>query len=151
MVRLVALALLGVMLAGCAGLTRQPEPPRVAVSSLQFVSMQMFEQRYRVGLRLQNPNDFDLPVSGLEFTLSLNDTPFATGVSPEAVTLPRFGEADMSVEVTSNLLKLFEQAQAMNRAGADALRYRIHGSVAVTDFAVRLPFDTAGEVRLAPN
>ena len=148
---LVALAVLVILSSGCASLTRQPEPPRIAVASLQFVSMEMFEQRYRVGLRLQNPNNFDLPLSGLEFTLSLNDTPFASGVSPEAVTLPRFGEAAMSVEVTSNLFKLLEQAQAINRAGAEAVRYRIHGSVAVSEFAIRLPFDTSGEVRLSPH
>ena len=147
----VALALVAVLIASCAALTQQPAPPRVSVASLQFISMDVFEQRYRVGLRLQNPNDFALPLSGLEFTLSLNDSDFATGVSPEAVTLPRLGEATMSVDVTSNLLKLLEQAQAMNRAGADALRYRIHGSVAVSDLAIRLPFDTAGEVRLAPR
>ncbi|MCA9422181.1 MAG: LEA type 2 family protein, partial [Nitrospira sp.] len=41
----------------------------------------MFEQRLQVDLRVRNPNDFDLEVTGLDFTLHLNDQRLARGLT----------------------------------------------------------------------
>ena len=139
-----ALIALSVMLqAGCAGLTHRPEPPLVTLSDIRLGQMTLFEQRYAVQLRVQNPNDFDLPIKGLQCTLYINEREFAQGVSGAAVTVPRFGEALLNVAVVSDLRRVFEQLRDTGDTGA--ISYRLNGKVSVDGYAFSLPFDYRGE------
>lgn len=138
-------ALLSVVfvLAGCAGLTRKAEAPMVGLSNIQLSQMTLFEQRYTLQLRVQNPNDFDLPVKGMHCTLFINGREFASGVSAAAVTVPRFGEAMLDVDVVSDLRRVFEQ---LRDAGAtESISYRLSGKLSVDGYAFSLPFDYRGE------
>lgn len=131
------------MQSGCAGLTRKPEPPVVGLSNIQLGQMTLFEQRYALQLRVQNPNDFALPIQGLQCTLFINEREFASGVSGAAVTVPRFGEALLHVDVVSDLRRVFEQVRDAGNAGP--VSYRLSGKVSVEGFAFSLPFDYRGE------
>jgi LEA14-like dessication related protein len=142
------LSLGGLLLAGCATLKGRPEPPRVSLIGLNLVSVELLEQRYRVRLRLKNPNDFELPVRGMDFRLDINGEAFADGVSGQSVSVPAFGEEVLELEVSSSLLQVFRQLQSLQREGAAGLAYRITGSVALGNYGGRLPFDYTGELAL---
>jgi LEA14-like dessication related protein len=61
-------------LTGCTSITSlpsQPESPEVLLVNVIPLDATMFEQRLQVDLRVRNPNDFDLKVTGLDFTLHL--------------------------------------------------------------------------------
>ena len=73
------------------------EKPRVFVEDIQPIGGGLLSQRFLIVLRLQNPNDRDLHVSGLDFNLDLNDTRFASGVSNQRVTIPRLGSETVLV------------------------------------------------------
>ncbi len=133
------------LLGGCAYLPQKPESPRVSLIGLNPVSIELFEQRYQVRLRLKNPNDFELPVRGMDFRLDINGEAFADGVSNQTLTVPPFGEEVFELEVSSNLLQVFRQLQSLQQRGAPGLAYRITGSVAVGRYGQRLPFDYSGE------
>lgn len=45
------------------------EPPEVLVTNVTPAGGQRFEQRLQVDLRIRNPNDFDLAVTGIDFRL----------------------------------------------------------------------------------
>jgi LEA14-like dessication related protein len=134
------------LLEACSGLPHKPEPPRVSLIGLNLVSMELFEQRYAVRLRIKNPNDFDLPVQGMDFHLDINGDTFADGLSNEALTVPAFGEAVLQLEVSSNLLQVLHQLQALQEHAADGLAYHIRGRVAVGSYGQRLPFEYSGEL-----
>ena len=133
-------------LAGCAGLPVNTEAPRVTLVDMQVTDMRLFEQRYALTLRVQNPNPFDLDVVGLDFRLSLNGESFADGVSNQPVRVPAYGEVVTEVEVSSSLLSIFEQFRRLSEGQAGALSYRIDGSVALGEGWMRLPFERAGTI-----
>ena len=136
------------VLGACATLPGKTEPPRVSLIGLNLLSMELFEQRYLVRLRMKNPNDFDMPVRGLDFRLDINGEAFADGVSNQAATIPAFGEQIVELEVSSNLLQVFRQLQSLQQKAAPGLAYRITGRVAVGSYGQRLPFDYSGEFAL---
>ena len=110
----------------------------------------MFEQRYLLALRILNPNDVDLPVSGLSYSMEINDREFAYGVSRQAVTLPALGEAVVEVEVVSSLLGMLRQLQALGKDKKGGLDYRIYGSLRLASRRTRLPFDYSGTLNWEP-
>lgn len=51
-----------------------------------------FEQRLRVSLRIRNPNDYELQVTGVDVRLEFNGKRLARGLSNKEFTVPRLGE-----------------------------------------------------------
>ncbi|MFQ5645070.1 MAG: LEA type 2 family protein [Thiogranum sp.] len=136
-------------LTACAGLPGKPEAPRVNLAGLQLVSVELFEQRYKVDLRVKNPNAFELPIRGIDFRMDINDQAFADGVSNQSVNIPAYGERIVSLEVSSGLVQVFRQLQSLEKGRSPGFSYRIEGSVAIGDSGMRLPFDYAGEMGLS--
>ncbi len=146
-----ALAVGLVLLSGCAGWPARPEQPRVSLAGLEILELGVLEQRYRLALRVENPNPFPLPIAGLDYRVLLNERTFATGVSRRSVVIPGFGTRVIEVEVTSNLLRIAAHLQDLARAEEPLLRYRLAGRIRLRGRALTLPFDYSGEVRLSPG
>ena len=134
-------------LSSCAILSGHIEPPSVHVASVSLINATLFEQQYRLGLRLQNPNDVDLPISALSYEIEVNDKPFAKGVSTKAVTVPRYGSALLEVEGISTLGDLLRQYKQLGTANFTGLRYRMKGNISLQS-GLRVPFDRKGEIGL---
>ena len=144
--------LIVLMLAGCSLMRLQgAEPPRVTLASLTPVKLSLFEQRFEVGLRLQNPNAFTLPIQALDYTLAINGEDFASGMSRTDLQVPAFGEELVTVTVTSDLLNSLDQIRRWQQGPPEALDYRLSGRAHIADMPVRLPFEYAGSVNLGAS
>lgn len=145
------LALLGVLFlslaaAGCASVASL-EAPEVRVTSLQLLEAESssMEQRFVVGLRLINPNNKDITIDGLDFELALNERRLARGVSNESFELPRLGEAETRVVVTTSVFDLLRQAVELGGRRDRPMDYRVHGRLHLgSGFLRTLPFDYSG-------
>jgi LEA14-like dessication related protein len=142
------LLLLLLLLSACASLMSKPESPTVTLAGMEILAADFFEQRFALDLRLQNPNDFNLPIRGLRYELILNGKPLATGVSNQQVDLPAYGEQVIRVESVSSLLSIFKQVQSLGESKSGALDYQLKGHVSLLDKSFKLPFDKRGEISL---
>lgn len=116
------------LLAACATPFTGMEPPDVGVVNVMPLEPEgPLEQRARVDLRITNPNDAALDITGFSFQLDLNGVRFARGVSNQAVNVPRLGEAKTSVVVSTGMLDMIRQLAALEKGGEP--RYRITGKV----------------------
>lgn len=111
--------------AGCAGLGHRIEPPEVFVVDLEPQQGGKFEQRFRIDLRVQNPNDFELEIDGFDFELDLNGVRLTRGMSNEAVTIPRLGDAIVGISATTTVFDLFRQV--VNSPGQEGMGYELNG------------------------
>ena len=105
--RIIFLFITYLALSACSTFGSKPESPVVTLAGLQIVKADFFEQRFALDLRLQNPNDFVLPIRGMSYDLVLNGTSFASGVSASKVDVPALGEAVVKVESVTNLFSLY--------------------------------------------
>lgn len=145
-VRGVGVWLVLIWLAGCAVFPGSLERPKVSLAGLALIDANLFEQRFALKLRVQNPSDTDLPVQALTYDLELNDKAFGSGVSRSPVTVPSYGSAVIEVEMISNLSGLVKQLAEFSRSGVSTLRYRMKGNVVVGPSNTRLPFEQSGEI-----
>jgi LEA14-like dessication related protein len=143
------LLLLATSLAACTGLPLGLEAPKVSVADIRLVGGSLLEQRFRLTLRVHNPNDRDLPLDGLSFVLELNDMEFAQGASNRPVLLQRLGDTLVEVDGVSNLQTVLQQLQQLRPApdGREAVAYRIRGRL-VSGPTGSIPFDRRGEIVL---
>ncbi|MBL8053303.1 MAG: LEA type 2 family protein, partial [Nitrospira sp.] len=99
-----------------------------------------FEQRLRVDLRVRNPNDFDYHLTGIDFTLNLNGKRLARGLGGKELTIPRLGDAVMTIETTTSTLDIVRQLFQFSQK--QELMYDIKGVLHSAEG--RLPFTNAG-------
>jgi len=108
----------------------------------------------RVVLRVQNPNDAALDFDGISIELDVRGSPFATGVSDERRSVPRFGEIVISVPVSVSALAVVRQAIGLATSERPIVDYTLHGRLAGTRFG-GLRFESKGEIdvpkELAPK
>ena len=135
----------GLLLAGCAGLGKPLEPPRVSLADIRVENFTGFETVFQIQLRVINTNDADLNVKGMEAQLEINGQSFAAGVSSTPVKIPSFGTELVTVEVYSSVINMFKSVYGLH--DSEELKYRLIGKLRVagdTTFATTLPFESAG-------
>jgi LEA14-like dessication related protein len=134
--------------AGCASVAAL-QAPEVQVTSLQLLEPApgSLEQRFAVGLRVVNPNNRSIAVDGLDFELDLNDRRLARGVTNSAFELPRLGEAETLVVVTTSLYDVLQQAMHLAGRRDAVMDYRLRGRLHIgTGFVRTIPFDHRGTI-----
>ncbi len=100
------------LLVACASLPSR-DPLSVSVAGIESLPGEGLELRLLVRLRIQNPNDTPVDYDGVALNLDVMDRSFATGVSDETGTVPRFGEAVVAVPVTVSVLRMVRQVVGM--------------------------------------
>ena len=137
-----------VLLAACSTMPSNLVAPSVEVIGVQMMSTDMFAQRFKVRVKVINPNDLELPVRGLEYTIIMMGDSFAEGVSDQAFVLPALGEAEFDMLVTTNFVSSFGRLLSRVQGGKlENIDYEITGKVMVDKGMVRkIPFNHRGTV-----
>ncbi len=141
-------AFLGAILTGCATMVGLSEAPRVSLVSIAPVGFQLFEQRFRVTLRVQNPNSQAITIRGLDYEIVINEKSFAQGVSGKPLTIPAYSENSAEVEVVSTLQRVLEQLQELGSRDKPSIDYAIRGYVRVDGIPIPVPFEYQGTLTL---
>jgi LEA14-like dessication related protein len=146
---LVVLAL-AMLLGGCSWFVPKLEKPRLSIIGVELVKADVFEQRMRVRVRVQNPNDRELPIKGLSYDMEVAGQAFAHGLSANSFVVPAFGEAEFDMNVTANVAgTLIALLGRRDAADGDAIAYRLVGKVALSRGLLReIPFDQNGTFKL---
>lgn len=131
--------------AACASLYGL-KAPEVSLSDVTLSGGTLLEQRFKLKLRVLNPNDRDITISGLTFQLDIGDKRFASGATGQTVVLPRLGDTVVEVDATAQMLSLIQQLPKLVN-GEGKVPYRVKGDVVTTDYG-RIPFDRKGETTL---
>jgi len=127
-------------LSGCASWFAKGEVPEVLVTNITPLDSTPFEQRLRIDLRVRNPNDYELQVTGMDIRLDLNGKRLARGLGNQAFTVPRLSDSVVTIETTTSTLDVVRQVLGLRKV--QALSYEISGMLHLKDG--RLPFKNSG-------
>lgn len=145
--RALALAAASMALTGCASLTGA-EAVRVNVVGLEPLPGELMEARMALKLRVQNPGDVAVDYDGISVELDVRGNSFASGVSPEKGSIPRFGEVLISVPVSVSALAVLRQVAGMASGnGSNRIEYALRGRLAGSGFG-GVRFSSNGEIEL---
>lgn len=149
-VRSAAVVVACLAFSACAGLAGLDKAPRVTLVNIKPLEFHLLEQRYLATVRIQNPNDVELAIHGMEYQITVNDKAFANGVSNEPLIVPAYGEKTVDVGATSTIVKLLDQLRRFSDADG-VLRYGISGTLGVSGVPGGLGFSQEGELDLTPE
>jgi LEA14-like dessication related protein len=141
----ICFAVLG--LSGCSLFVPRLEPPRLSVVSVEFQKGALWQQKLRVRMHVDNPNDRVLPIKGITYTLDVNGQEFAHGESAAAFVVPASGEAEFDMNMTANMAGTI--ISLLSHGTDSSVEYHLVGRVSLSEGLLRtIPFDQHGTFNL---
>lgn len=125
-IKQIAFVIAAIVLAGCSTTVAPTYPLAVQLADLRFAQPGLLEQTIGLDLRFTNPNPDPVRARGLRFTMDVNGSAFATGVSDGAFELPSLGEAIVPVTIRVQTAELISRVLTFEGSTID---YRIAGDL----------------------
>lgn len=147
--RLLVVVALLVTASSCSSLRPDLEAPRLALVHVAMTSADIFNQQFLVRINVQNPNDRELKIKGLDYKLFLEGDSFAEGELNKPFVIPAEGETDFDMTVRTNFVSgIGRLLSRLN--GRTQVNYVVEGKL-FTDirFLKKIPFQENGSVNLA--
>ena len=106
------------------------DPLAIDVAGIEPLPSEGLELRLQVTVRIQNPNNAPVEYSGAALNLDLNGRRLASGVSDSIGTVPRYGEAVLSIPVTISAFNVARQLVSFIAAeNTNEFSYRVRGKL----------------------
>lgn len=124
------------MLVGCAGFGKVLDTPEVSLVDIRVREMRALEAAFEVQLRVLNPNDVALELTGLDCRIELNGKRFARGVVPVDSRVAPYGTVVVPMQVYASVLDMagtvFDMIQGARRGGGpQPVHYKVSGRLGV--------------------
>jgi LEA14-like dessication related protein len=121
--------------------------PRFSIVSIAIMQAELINTRFRVKVRIENPNPFPLTFSSFSYELYGQGRFWAGGSETDIYTIPENGETEEDLFLVMNFINmqrdLLDQIIAMR-----SVRYRFTGTAEIGTGAAYLPvFTTAFDLR----
>lgn len=148
--RALVIAALALMFHGCAVLSPNFEKPEVQVTALEpLPSTGSGDLRFRIHLRVFNPNDTVLSLSGLYYTLNLAGHKVITGTSSNLPPIPAYGQDAIVVDASANLMGSFMAAAELLRLQSNTVPYELEAKLGLQRSIIPyIKVTKRGEIRL---
>ncbi len=120
-----------VMVGVAAGCSQLPirDPLRISLVGIEPLPGQGLELRMAMKLRVQNPNDTPVDFDGVALEVDLRGLSFASGVSDQVGSVPRYSEMVISVPVSVSAISVLRQGLSFANGGRSSITYAIRGKV----------------------
>lgn len=122
-------AMLILSLGGCAVLSPDFEKPDVQVTAVEPLPSAGSDIRFRIHLRVFNPNNTALSLSGLYYTLSLAGHKVVTGTASDLPDIAPFGQDTITVDASASLMGSFMAAAELLRLQSSTVPYELEAKL----------------------
>lgn len=141
--------LLAALLLVACSLMPHFETPQLSVVNVQILGGDLWSQRLKVRLHVQNPNDRALPVRALQYTIEVEGQTFASGESTEPFVVPPLGANDFDMTINTNLAGTVLRLIGRGANAQNDIAYHLTGKLTLSQGFVRsIPFDQRGSFSL---
>ncbi len=123
------LALAPLALTGCSMFMHSIEQPKATVQNVSLSSAGWSGVTGKLDLDVMNPNNFSVPLSGIDWTLSINGARAISGRVELSQTIPARGNAPVSTSLTLDARDAIATASSLAAGGRGyRLDARLHFS-----------------------
>jgi LEA14-like dessication related protein len=123
--------------------------PTLTVASVQVEGGDLLEQRLKVRVHVENPNDRRLPIKGVAYTLEIEGQPFASGESAASFVVPALGATEFDMNVTTNMAGTLMRLLARGPDALQSVSYHLTGKISLSEgWLQSIPFEQRGTFRL---
>ncbi|WP_455231856.1 LEA type 2 family protein [Geopseudomonas aromaticivorans] len=120
-------------LSGCASAPSDTvfKNPDVQLVNVELVRARLLEQEFRLRFRIDNPDNVDLSVRSLKYTVFLEKVKLASGKYSTWLTVPARSYREFDVPVSTNLWRQMKDIAKLLKKPDNPITYRLQGDLTV--------------------
>lgn len=140
--RIFAFVFTALLLQACSGVPGIVEQPKVSIQNIGLQNVSLTQGTAIVTLNVSNPNPFPLPIRGIEYGVSLNGRPVASGDQVQEQSIGAGQEVPVSIPIKLDFVELARLAPVAWRERK--LQYDLTGAVRLP--LIKVPFQRQGGI-----
>ena len=125
-------------LSACATVPTDFEEPSVSVTSFTPKHSAGITPQFEIILHVTNPNREPLELEGMSYTIHLDGNKVMSGVSNDLPTIEPYGEADVTLNATANLLGGFQLLTGLMNQTKEHIEYEFKAKLDIGVFMPRI-------------
>lgn len=129
-------------LQACTSVPGVVEQPKISIQNISLQEISLTQGTAVVTLNVANPNAFPIPLKGIQYGLSLNGHPVASGDQVQDMSIGARQEMPINIPVKLDFMQLLQLAPEAMRTRS--LHYDLNGAVKLPFISV--PFQRQGGV-----
>ena len=141
--------LLSLFISGCATLQPGFEKPSVALTSFELLPSTGLAPKFGIGLHVINPNRTPLSLEGLVYTVEIEGQKILTGVANDLPVIAAYGEGDIQLEASPNLISSLRVLGGLVNQQRDSLDYDLTAKLDVGALLPRIEISESGKIDLS--
>jgi LEA14-like dessication related protein len=149
-----ALSLLAViLLAGCSSIgVMDFDEPEVELLALEPMPSQGMEARFKVKLRVVNPNSIPLEIEGMAYEVFIRDSKILSGVSNQGLKVAAYSESVAELEVAAGMFgSLALLRDLMSNPVEGGLPYKLNAKLSRQGLGGTIRVSREGQIDLRPR
>ena len=133
---------------GCATVMPDMDPPKVSVDSVESISAPSGAPRFKIKLRVANPNQQTLDIAGISYGIEILDEEVISGVTNDVPVIEGYSEEVVTLEAGLQLFQLVKLVSKLGGAGSDALEYKFTAKIDFKGLVPTQRIEEKGELAL---
>jgi LEA14-like dessication related protein len=134
------------MLNACSTIPTDFEQPSVSVISFSPARATGISPQFEIVLRITNPNRNPLEVQGVSYSIYLDSKKVMSGVAKDFPAIEPYGEADVKLNATANLLGGLEWVKGMVNETREYVEYEFKARLDVGMLRPRIEVSKKGRL-----
>lgn len=140
--RILAFVMTALLLQACSSVPGIVEQPKVSIQNIGLQNISLTQGTAVITLNVSNPNAFPIPLRGVQYGLSLNGRPVASGDQTQEQTIGAGQEVPVNIPVRLDFVELARLAPVAWRERR--LQYDLTGAVKLP--LISVPFQRQGGI-----
>jgi LEA14-like dessication related protein len=142
-------ALMILLLAGCASLQKDFDPPGVTLENFRTLPSEQATPRFEITLRVTNPNAQAIEIVGISHSIELMGRELVSGVTNEVPTIEPYGEQVVRIESSLKMFQLIRLLAGFGLSPTDHVDYRLSAKIDFAGFMPTQRIEESGTLNLA--
>ena len=126
------------------------EDPSVTVNSVRVIPSEGVAPQFEISLHIINPNSISLPLKGVAYSVSVEDKKILTGVSNKLPVIEAYGEGDVTLRASANLLNSIRLITSLMQKNSDKVTYTLDAKLDLGTLIPDIRISEKGEITLTP-
>lgn len=140
---------LALLLAGCAALNPDFDPPKVSLQSFRALPADGGAPRFEMKLRITNPNTQALDIAGISYSVEILGRELLNGVTNEVPRIEGYSEEVVTLQAGLQLFELIRLVTGLANEQVSNLDYRFRAKIDFNGFMPTQRVEETGTIDLS--
>lgn len=136
------------MVSGCATLPNLLKDPSIALESVSLANNNLLSPRFKLVLRVTNPNSIALPIKGMSYAITIQGVDLFSGATDEVPHIAAYSDTLLTLELGTDIIKAGNLLRLLLDKSINTINYNLGAQIDLSGIPASFTINEAGEIDL---